>query len=397
MSKIYPLLISSLLIIIPLFFLSSCSDEEALVSPIDNGNDANVVLSRVQSEVETFRVVRVVGGLERPWGMAWLPDGRKLITERPGRLLLIDGDEVTNLTGLPDIQAQGQGGMLDVEVHPDFESNGWIYFTYSAAKGNNATATSLSRAQLNGGGLINVEILFSQDPAHTSGSHFGSRIAFLDDNSVLITIGDRGQRNLSQNLMDHSGNTLRLNDDGSIPTDNPFVGEDDVLPEIYSYGHRNAQGMVIHPETGAIWQHEHGPRGGDALNIIVPGGNYGWPIASYGTEYSDGSPIGVQPHEDPDIVNPIAYWVPISIAPSGMDFYMGDEFSNWSGNLFIGALAGQHLRRIVLEGDEVVHQEELLSSSIGRIRDVKMGPDGFLYVLTDEINGGLYRLEPIEE
>jgi len=400
METIQKLFVSSLLLIIPLFLLYSCSDDDPPVSPgdnTDNGNDVDVVIEEVQSEDEAFRVVRLVGGLEQPWGIAWLPDGRKLITERPGRLLLVDDGEVINISGLPDIQAQNQGGLLDIELHPDYETTGWIYFTYSAPSDNNNTATSLARAQLNSSELTNVEILFSQEPAHSPGRHYGSRIAFLEDLSVLVTIGDRGLRSPSQDLSDHTGSTIRLADDGSVPSDNPFVDEEGVLPEIYTYGHRNAQGMAIHPETGAVWQHEYGPRGGDELNIIIAGGNYGWPDATYGTEYSDGSPIGTEPHEDPDVVDPIVYWSPTSIAPSGMDFYTGEHFSNWSGDIFLGALVEQHLRRVVLDGEEVVKQEVLLQDDLGRIRDVKTGPDGYLYLLTDESNGALYRIEPIPD
>lgn len=381
----------------PLLLFISCQDNETPVTPGENNNDEEyeVLIERVNSDVESFRVVRVAGNLEHPWGMAWLPGGQMLITERAGRMLLMDDDEVISLAGLPEIRANNQGGLLDVELHPDYENNGWIYFTYSAPA-NGGTGTALARARLGEEELTDLENLYTQEPAYSPGRHYGSRISFLDDGTLLFTIGDRGQRSPSQDNNDPTGTTIRLNDDGSIPADNPFINDDSVLSEIYTYGHRNAQGMAIHPETGAVWQHEHGPRGGDELNIIRPGGNYGWPEATYGGEYSDGSPIGVEPHEDPDVTDPVIHWSPTSIAPSGMDFYTGDQFPNWSGDIFLGALAEQHLRRVVIEGEQVVNQEVLLENDLGRVRDVKTGPDGYLYILTDHSNGGLYRLEPVE-
>ncbi len=357
--------------------------------------EGEVVLDRVESEEETFRVVRLIDNLEHPWAVAWLPDERMLITERPGRINLVDGEQVTRLSGLPDIQAQNQGGLLDVAVHPDYEENGWIYFTYSAP-GSGGTATTLARARIGEDELTDLEVLYSQEPAYRPGRHYGSRIVFPGDGTVVFTIGDRGQRNPSQDLQDPTGSTLRLNDDGSIPDDNPFVNRNDALPEIYTYGHRNAQGMAIHPETGTIWQHEHGPRGGDELNIIRAGSNYGWPKATYGGEYAGGTPIGINPDEDPDIEDPLVHWSPRSIAPSGMAFYTGEVFPNWNGDIFVGALAQRHIRRVVIDGEEVTHQEVLLQNDIGRIRDVRTGPDGYIYILTDQSGGGLYRIEPAE-
>lgn len=354
----------------------------------------DVVIDRVESEEEAFRVVQLLDGLEHPWGMAWLPDGRMLITERPGRMHLVDGEATTSLSGLPDIAARGQGGLLDVAVHPNYEENGWIYFAYSIS-GEDGMGTELSRARLDeeGTALVDRETLYTQAPLVGSGRHFGSRIVFPDDGTVVFTIGERGQRAPAQDNANSIGTTIRLNDDGSVPDDNPFVGEDGMLPEIYTYGHRNQQGMAIHPETGAIWQHEHGPRGGDELNRIEPGANYGWPDITYGVEYSDQSPIGGT--EAPGMEQPVVYWDP-SIAPSGMTFYTGDAFPNWQNHLFLGALAHQHVRRVVIDGDEVVHQEELLRNELGRIRDVRTGPDGYLYVLTDAGDGGLFRLEPVD-
>ena len=362
-------------------------------SDTDASSSDTVVIERVESEEATFRVVRVVDGLAHPWGVAWLPDGRMLITERPGRLVLVDGDSLTPVEGLPPIAARGQGGLMDVALAPNYADSGWIYFTYSAGDDAGDMGTTLARARLSDGSLADLETLYQQTPFVEGGRHSGSRIVFPGDGTVLFGIGDRGQRDPAQDTTNSIGSILRLNLDGSVPDDNPFVGRDDVRPEIYSYGHRNPQGMALHPETGVLWEHEHGPRGGDELNKIEAGANYGWPDITYGREYRDNSPIGGT--EAPGMKQPVTYWIP-SIAPSGMAFYTGDRFPEWQNDIFIGALAQQHVRRVVLDGDEVTHQEELLRNELGRIRDVRTGPDGFLYVLTDAEEGALYRLEPVE-
>ena len=343
-----------------------------------------------ESELHDFRVVREVGNLQNPWGLAYLPDGRLLVTERPGRLSMIDGTQRTQVSGLPDIAAVGQGGLLDVAVHPDFERNRLVYFTY-AARGDGGVGTALGRGRLDGSTLRDVEQLFLMNQLSNAGQHFGSRLVFLNDGTILFTIGDRGQRNRSQNFADHAGGTIRLNDDGSVPDDNPWVGDDRFAPEFFTVGNRNSQGMTIHPETGQIWQSEHGPRGGDELNLIQPGRNYGWPLVSQGTEYASGAEIGAR--ERAGITNPVHYWTP-AIAPSGMTFYTGDAFPEWRGNLFLASLVQRQLHRIVLDGTQVVHEEILLPRQIGRIRDIVQGPDGFLRVITDEADGGIYRIEP---
>lgn len=348
-----------------------------------------VVLPRVESEGGAFRVVKVAGGLEHPWAVAFLPDGRALVSERPGRLALVDGQRITRLQGLPEVSAEGQGGLLDLALHPEFASNGWLYFTYSAGSGQEL-GTRVARARLQGERLTDLQILFSMRRGSPAGVHFGSRLAFLPDGSLLFTIGDRGDRDRAQSLQEHAGKTLRLLPDGSIPRDNPFVGRSDALPEIYSYGHRNAQGLAVQPESGWVWLHEHGPRGGDEVNRVEPGRNYGWPRITYGREYSGGR---IGPSEAPGLEQPVLHWTP-SIAPSGLAFYTGSAFPAWRGSLFAGALAGRQLRRLVLEGRHVVREETLLKD-FARIRDVRQGPDGLLYLLTDERNGELLRLEPL--
>jgi glucose/arabinose dehydrogenase len=358
-----------------------------------------VVMDTVESEEATFRVVQVADSLEHPWAVDWLPDGRMLITERPGRMVLLDGGSTTALSGVPDVWAENQGGLLDVAVAPDYDDSGWIYFTYSSLREDSTGGTVLARARLNGAALTGVEEVYRQTPFLEPNYHFGSRIAFSGDSTLVVTMGERGQRR--ERTVDiptpttSVGTTVRLNMDGSVPETNPFVGSDEGLDEVYSYGHRNQQGMAIHPETGAIWQHEHGPHGGDELNLIEPGGNYGWPAVSYGDTYSTPrEPIGDM--TAPGITDPVEYWDP-SPALSGMAFYTGDRFPDWQNDLFMGALAQQMILRVELSGgDEVVHQEELLANEIGRIRDVATGPDGYLYVLTDAPSGGLYRLEPVD-
>ena len=377
---------------------SDSADRPANAASSPASLDGEVVLERVASEEATFRVVRLLDGLENAWAVDWLPDGRMLVTERPGRMLLVDGASETPLSGLPEVWAENQGGLLDVRVAPDYEETGWIYFTYSKKEGA-VGGTVLARARLDGSALTDVEEIYRQTPFLEPNYHFGSRIAFRDDGTMLVTMGERGQRrNRTVDIPTPStsvGTTVRLNMDGSVPDDNPFVGQSDARPEVYSYGHRNQQGMAIHPETGAIWQHEHGPHGGDELNLIEPGANYGWPAVSYGDTYSrPRRPIGGS--EAPGVTPPVKYWDP-SPALSGMAFYQGDRFPAWQNDLFMGALALQKVLRVELNDDnEVVHEEELLYGEVGRVRDVAVGPDGYLYVLTDASDGALYRLEPTQ-
>ena len=346
----------------------------------------------VVSEQATFELVTVAAGLEHPWGMAFLPSGDVLITERPGRLrLLRDGVlDPSPIAGVPEVYASGQGGLLDVALDPEFAANDLIYLSYSApvAGGN---STRVLRARLGEGRLEDPQVIFSAEPPVSSSMHFGSRLAFDAQGHLFITIGERGQDDRAQDLADLNGSVIRLRPDGSVPEDNPFVGSNDARPEIFSYGHRNPQGMAIHPATGAVWTNEHGPRGGDEVNVIRPGVNYGWPVITHGIDYS-GAPVG-EGKAKPGMAQPLYYWVP-SIAPSGMAFYTGDAFPDWRGDLFVGALKDQLLARLELDGERVVAEERLLEGTIGRIRDVETGPDGSLYLLTDESDGGLYRLEP---
>jgi aldose sugar dehydrogenase len=345
-----------------------------------------------ESEHYRLRVVTVAEGLVKPWSLAWLPDGRMLVTERPGRLRLVskNGALSAPIQGLPEIFVAGQGGMLDVLVDPGFAENRTLYFSFAEPAVNGA-GTAVARATLSEGRLENVKILFRQLPKTTSGIHFGSRLAMRGDGTLFITIGERGQRELAQDPEVNRGQVVRVDRDGRIPADNPFVGRAGYKPEIWSYGHRNPQGAAIQPETGDLWIHEHGARGGDEINIPKRGGNHGWPIVAYGKHYS-GAKIGIG-QSAPGLEQPIHYWDP-SIAPSGMAFYTGNVFPKWGGNLLVGALKFRMVVRLTLRGDRVIKQEPLLADLGERIRDVRQGPDGYVYLLTDSNDGRILRLEP---
>ncbi len=350
---------------------------------------------RIQTEEHALRVEQVLSGLSYPWGMEFLPDGRMLITERPGRLrLVVDGELLSEpVAGLPEIAVNGQGGLLDVRAHPDFAANRLVYFSY-AAPGEGGSGTAAARGRLRENRLEDLEVLFSMEPKSDSGRHFGSRLVFDRDGYLYVTLGDRGERERAQQTDDHAGSVIRLHADGRVPDDNPFVGQKGWKPGIFTYGHRNLQGATLHPRTGEVWTHEHGPQGGDEVNIIRAGRNYGWPVITYGVNYVIGTQIGEGTHK-PGMEQPLHYWVP-SIAPSGMSFYDAARFPRWQGNLFVGALKDRSLVRLVLEGEQVVHEERFLINAIGRIRAVAQGPDGLLYLLTDDDNGGLYRLVPAD-
>jgi len=356
--------------------------------------DAQAPSAPVATQEHTVRVVIVTRGLEHPWSVVWLPDGRMLVTERPGRLRIVAADgtlDPTPITGLPAIEPYGQGGLFDVALHPRFAENSLLYLSY-AGKGPDGVGTELARGRLVGTRLENVEVLFRQQPKGRTGRHFGGRIVFDRNGFVYLTLGDRGEMPRAQRLDDHAGSVIRLHDDGRVPSNNPFVGKPGAKPEKYTLGNRNMQGAALNPKTGEIWTHEHGPQGGDEVNVIRSGVNYGWPVITYGVNYGIGTKIGEGTHKA-GMAQPLHYWVP-SIAPSGMAFYDGDRFPRWRGDLFVGALRGQVLVRLRLDGEKIVKEERMLEGTVGRIRDVRQGPDGYLYLLTDDSDGALIRLEP---
>lgn len=345
------------------------------------------------SELERFRVNTLVRGLDHPWGLAFLPGGDMLITERPGRLLRIDGKSFQrrSVKGLPAIAAVGQGGLLDVTLHPGFDSNQLIYFSFTGE--DDGVGTEVARGRLAGDALENVEIIFRALPKSRGGRHFGSRLLFDTNGHLLITLGERGDRPRAQDIGDHAGSVIRINDDGSVPADNPFATTPEARPEIYTYGNRNVQGIALDAVSGRVWAHEHGPQGGDEVNVLVAGRNYGWPVITYGRNYVTGTKIGEGTHKQ-GMEQPRHYWTP-SIAPSGMTLYTGDKFPAWRGNLFVGALKYRLLVRLEERDQNIVHEERMLEDVLGRIRDVRTGPDGYIYLLTDQDDGVLARLEPV--
>jgi glucose/arabinose dehydrogenase len=349
---------------------------------------------RVDSEQARFRVVEVAGGLEHPWGMAFLPDGRILVSERPGRLRLVapDGTVSPPVAGVPEAAAVGQGGMLDVELGPDHARTGWIYLTL-AGRGEGRLGTQVWRGRLDGERWVDSQMLFDMTRKTGSGFHFGSRIAFGGDGLLYFSIGDRGAMERAQDPADEAGRIHRIAPDGTIPADNPFLGEAGAPPSAFTRGNRNPQGMAVHPDTGEIWIHEHGPRGGDEVNLIRAGLNYGWPEATHGIDYS-GAVISER-ESAPGFEDPLHVWVP-SIAPSGMTFYTGAAFPGWQGDIFLGALRDRMLVRLELEDGRILAEERMLERAVGRVRDVQQGPDGLLYLLTDADDGRLLRLEPAD-
>jgi len=351
-----------------------------------------------------FRVMTVAEGFDHPWSIAWLPNGDMLVTERAGRLRIVrDGKLLAKpVAGVPRVRARGQGGLLEVLPHPDFATNRFLYLSFAKPNDDESLATTaVVRGRLDGDRLVDVLEIFEAKAWASGNVHFAGRMVFDREGYLYLAVGDRGEApNLmaehpAQSLAQHQGTIVRLRDDGQVPADNPFIEKTGAMPEVWSYGHRNPQGLAVHPQTGDVWEDEHGPRGGDEVNLIRKGSNYGWPVVSSGINY-DGSLYSLEAHRQ-GMMSPLWTWVP-SIATSGMAFYTGDEFPWWQGSIFVGGLVGERLIRLTLEGERVVSAETLLADVLGRIRDVRQGPDGFLYLAIDDRRGQLtrvVRLEPV--
>ena len=344
----------------------------------------------IQDEVKTYTLETVADEIPIPWGMVWLPDLSMLVTEKSGTLYQIKDGKKIKIKNVPEVYVRGQGGLLDIALHPDYNKNGWIYITYASSEGEGEGGnTKLIRAKLLDGGLTQIQSLYKAGPNTTKGQHFGSRIAFDKEGFLFFSAGERGAHFVNpQDITRDNGKIYRLNDDGSIPKDNPFVGKAGAKEAIYSYGHRNPQGMAINPATGALWEHEHGPQGGDEINIIKKSANYGWPVVTYGIDY-DGTTISKE-NEKLGIEKPIYYWLP-SIAPSGMAFVTSDVYPDWKGHLLVGSLKFQYLELVKLKGDEVIGRQKI-ATDIGRVRNVAQGPDGFIYVAVE--GKGILKIVP---
>jgi glucose/arabinose dehydrogenase len=341
------------------------------------------------------KLVDVARGLANPWAVAFLPDGRFLVTERAGRMRIIerDGRLGEPLAGLPPVDAGGQCGLLDVVLDPKFADNAWVYWTYAEA-GEGGNSTAVARGKLQGNRLAEVQVIFRQLPKVSSTLHCGSRLVFARDGRLFVVLGDRfSRKDDAQKLDNHIGKVVRIETDGKVPADNPFVATPGARPEIWSLGHRNMQGAALHPATGALWATEHGPQGGDELNLVASGKNYGWPLVTYGRNYGLGTRIGEEGPK-PGFEQPLKHWVPTSVAPSGMVFLTSERYPGWKDSLFIGTLRTQSLLRLELDGTRVIKEEVLLGDRRARIRDVRQGLDGYLYVLTDSADGQLLRLQP---
>lgn len=362
------------IVCILLGIMSSCSQTDVTI--------------QTPSEIN-YKLVPVVDGLENPWGTVFLPDGSLLINEKNGTLIKVSNNKKETITGLPDIYQRGQGGLLDIELHPDYSENGWIYFSYASEEGGSKGGnTAIGRGQLSGNSLINFEVLYKGSQNTKSGVHFGSRIAFDNENYLYFSIGDRGNRDVNpQNITKDGGKIYRLHDDGRIPSDNPFSNIDNAKKAIYSFGHRNPQGMILHP-SGDIWVHEHGPRGGDEINIVQKGLNYGWPKITYGVNYS-GTNI-TKNRSLPGMEQPLYYWLP-SIAPSGMIFLKEGVYPDWEESLFVGSLKFSYLERLKLKDNNVILREKI-AVDIGRVRDVFQDPQGYIHIAVE--NKGIFKIVP---
>ena len=389
---------TGLLILSLSFLLMGCNGEYSIDNEEYNpGTDEESATETFSTQYERINLEKIAGPFERPWSVAFLPDQRILVTEKPGRLNIVNPDgSVEEVTGIPEVSARGQGGLLEVLPHYNYEENRWIYLTYSKPDGNDdvETVTALVRGRLDeSNAFIDIEEIFEQNMYSSPGRHYGSKLAWTNDGKLLMSIGDRGaDPPRAQATDDHAGTLLRLNDDGTVPEDNPFVDDPDVLNEIYTYGHRNIQGLVVDPETGDIWSTEHGPRGGDELNKHYPGENYGWPTVTLGLDYrTEGQFPGSEARSMEGMVDPVYEFLPTH-APSGLAMITSDHFPAWEGNLLAGGLRSERIRRLLIYDNEVIHDEELLLGEIGRIRDVRVGPDGNIYVVNDESEGALYRI-----
>lgn len=343
-----------------------------------------------QSETTEYTYEIVVPDIKIPWGFVFLPDNSILITEKSGELIRVMNGKKTMVNGLPPITVLGQGGLLDIALHPDYESNGWLYFSYASSEGEGSGAnTAIMRAKLIDNTLQNTQLLYKATPNTNSGQHFGSRIVLDSNNYLYFTVGDRGNREENpQDLTKDGGKIYRLHDDGQIPADNPFVNTPNAKTAIYSYGHRNPQGMIIHPKTGIIWAHEHGPQGGDEINAIQAGKNYGWPIITYGINYDD-TPITDETEMD-GMEQPLHYWTP-SIAPSGMCYVTSQKYPDWQDHLLIGSLKFQYLNLCTLQGNAIIHEEQLFKD-IGRVRSIQQGLDGYIYLGVENV--GIVKIIP---
>jgi glucose/arabinose dehydrogenase len=340
----------------------------------------------------TVKLDTIATGLDIAWGMAFLPDGDLLVTERAGKIYRVRNRKNIEISGVPDVVAEGQGGLMDIALHPDFKKNQLVYFTYSKGK-NNLSTTAVMRAKLTGNMLTDQKVIFEALPYAPTRHHYGSRLVFDNNGYLFISVGERGNENENpQSLERDLGKIHRINDDGSVPADNPFKDASGNPTSIYSYGHRNPQGMALNPVTGALWENEHGPRGGDEINIIAPSKNYGWPVTSYGINYNGA--VITDKTQAPGITDPQLYWLP-SIAPSGMAFVTGDNYKPWKGALLVGSLRFKYLNLCYLDGTKIIEEEKLLKN-IGRLRDVRMGPDGYIYVAVENARGSVFRLMPVQ-
>jgi aldose sugar dehydrogenase len=378
--------IQFLLCIITFSVLVSCTKNESL-------EEAPFTGAIIESEKQKFGIDTITSELTNPWGIAFLPDGRILVTERAGDIRIIkDGKLLPEKIGnVPEVFATGQGGLMDIKLHPDYKNNGWIYLTYSKP-GEGGGGTVVARCKLDGNNLTSLEELFSALPLTGSGAHFGSRIVFDGNGYIFFSSGERGTKENAQDLSNHLGKILRLHEDGRIPTDNPFVTTPNAKSEIWSYGHRNPQGVVYDPATQTLWDVEHGPMGGDELNKVEKGKNYGWPVITYGKNY-DGTPITTITEKE-GMEQPVFYWVP-SIATCGMALVTSDKYPNWKGNLMVGALAMQHVARVELDDQGKFVKQEKLLDKIARVRAIEQSPDGYLYIAT-ETPGMLLKIVPVK-